>query len=331
MAENILVRMPNWIGDLVMATPVLTDLRRHFPKAAITAMCKAPLCELLQEDQSIDELYCFHKPANDFARRRSRDIVAKIQAGKYDIGVLLTNSFSSAWQFWQGGVKRRIGYAKHWRRLLLTDSVVETGKEHQVLRYKRLLEPLGISQSDSMPRLYLKAQEKEESKKILEAQGYVRGKKLIGIHPGAAYGAAKRWPADRFRALAMRLLLETDAYVVFFGDASVKEIAQGLPERVIDLSGVTTLRQLACLIQDCTVFLTNDSGPMHMADALQVPIVALFGSTDAEVTGPYGQKESVIYKKVPCSPCFKRVCPIDFPCMKGISVDDVLERIHSYV
>lgn len=97
--QNILVRMPNWIGDLIMATPVLTDLRNAFPKASITAMCRTPLCELLKEDQAIDELFCFTRPSNDFVRRQERDIIAKIQSGKYDVGVLTTHTFSSAWWF----------------------------------------------------------------------------------------------------------------------------------------------------------------------------------------------------------------------------------------
>ncbi|MBX7066464.1 MAG: lipopolysaccharide heptosyltransferase II [Parachlamydiales bacterium] len=335
--QNILVRMPNWIGDLLMATPVLSDLRKAFPSASITAMCRRPLCELLENDESIDELFCFTRPSNDFLRRQDlRDIIAKISAGKYDTGVLLTNSFSSAWWFWLGGVKKRVGYSMHFRRLLLTDPLkVPKEKEHQVITYKRILEPLGMDISQTKPRLFLQDKEVEESKTLLYQRGYVRGKKLIGINPGAAYGSAKCWPPERFRALAMRLLLETDAYVVFFGDSStaslVKEISRGLPERAIDLAGVTSLRELACIIKDCSVLVTNDSGPMHIGAALGVPLVALFGSTDEELTGPYGQMESVIHKKVKCSPCFKRVCPIDFPCMKGISVEEVVERVMAYV
>ncbi len=335
--QKILVRMPNWIGDLVMATPVLTDLRKAFPKASITAMCKSPNCELLKKDEAIDELFCFTRPSNDFLRRQDlRDIIAKIRAGKYDTGILLTHSFSSAWWFWQGGVKRRIGYSAHFRGFLLTDPLsFSKEKEHQVVTYKRLLQPLGVPISETGPRLFVSEKEIEESKTLLYQRGYVSGKKLIGINPGATYGSAKCWPPERFRALAMRLMLETDAFVVFFGDSFtadlVKEISHGLPERVIDLAGVTSLRELACLIKDCTVLVTNDSGPMHMAAAFKVPLVALFGSTDEELTGPYGQKESVIHKHVQCSPCFKRVCPIDFPCMKEITVDEVVDRVLRYV
>jgi heptosyltransferase-2 len=325
---NIIVRMPNWIGDLVMATPVLTDLKRAFPKSSITAMCRTPICDLLKEDEAVDELFCFRK-GSDLFRREDRNIIEKIRAGKFDLGILLTNSFSSAWWFWLGAVKRRIGYSKHFRSLLLTDSL-EFQEEHHVDRYKRLLTPLGIEKSNTAPRIFLQKKEIEEAKTLLIQRGY-RGGKLIGINPGAAYGLAKCWPADRYKALAMRLLLETDATIVFFGDESVKSISQGLPERVIDLAGVTSLRELCCLIQLCSVLVTNDSGPMHIGAALGTPLVALFGSTDDRATGPYGQKESVINKRVSCSPCLKRVCPIDFRCMTQISVDEVLAKVLNYV
>lgn len=329
--QNIIVRMPNWIGDLVMATPVLSDLRKAFPKASITAMCRKPLCELLQKDASIDELYCFSRPQNEFLRRDElRDIIAKIAAGKYDTGILLTNSFSSAWWFWLGKVERRIGYAAHFRSWLLTDRLAFPRKkdgEHLTLAYKRLLAPLGIPVSETPPRLYVSEREVEESKQLLYQRGYAKGGTLIGINPGAAYGTAKCWPPERFRELAERMLKETDAWIVFFGDAAtcslVKEICQGLPSRVMNLAGVTSLRELACIVKDCSVLVTNDSGPMHIGAAFGTPLVALFGSTDEKATGPYGQSGNVINQHVECAPCFKRVCPTDFRCMKRISVEEV--------
>jgi heptosyltransferase-2 len=332
--QTILVRMPNWIGDLVMATPVLIDLRKAFPKASITAMAPSPLCELLKEDPSINELFCFTKPSNSFLRRQDRrDMIAKIQAGSYDVAILLTNSFSSAWRCWQGRVKRRIGYDKHWRRFLLTDPIaVPPEKMHQVDLYKKLLAPLGISPSTTAPRLNVTDQEIKESKELLYKRGYVPGKRLVGIHPGAAYGAAKCWPAERFRLLGLELLKDKDLYLVFFGDSNtfstVKEICQGLDMRAMNLAGVTSLRELACIIKDCDVLVTNDSGPMHIGAAFEVPLVALFGSTDDQVTGPYGQSASVINKRPSCSPCMKRVCPIDFRCMKQISVEEVAQAVH---
>jgi heptosyltransferase II len=328
--RNILVRMPNWIGDLVMGTPVLTDIRAAFPKASITAMCRTPISELLVKDAAIDELFCFTPPANKFLRREEqRNIIAKIQTGKFDTAILLTNSFSSAWWCWQGKVARRIGYSAHLRRIFLTDPIRwPKQKMHQVDLYKRLLEPLGVPRSDTAPRLYVTKEEVDGSKQLLFQRGYVPGKRLIGINPGASYGSAKCWPPERFRALALELLKE--GYVVFFGDAStftlVREICQGLPEQAINLAGITSLRELACIIKDCDLLVTNDSGPMHIAAAFDTPLIALFGSTDEEATGPYGKPDAVINKHADCAPCFKRICPIDFRCMKKITVEEVAEK-----
>lgn len=335
--EKILVRMPNWVGDLVMATPVLADLRKAFPKALITAMCRKHLADLLEKEEAIDELFCFEKPSNSFSRREDlKNIVGKIQAGKYDTGILLTHSFSSAWWFWLGKVQRRIGFRSFFRQFFLTDAIsFPIEKEHQVMTYKRLLAPLGIPISQTAPRLFFDEKEKKQALQLLMQHGWTQGKKWIGINPGAAYGSAKCWPPERFRALAMRLLLETEAWIVFFGDAKtwelVKEICRNLPNRVIDLAGITSLKELICLIDECSLFITNDSGPMHIAAALKKPLIALFGSTDEKKTGPYDAKEAVIRKKVGCSPCFQKKCPIDFSCMKQISVDEVVEKALEYV
>jgi heptosyltransferase-2 len=223
-----------------------------------------------------------------------------------------------------------VGYAAHFRSWFLTDALPQPKRGvHQVDYYKKLLAPIGIPHSDTAPRLYVSDKEVEESKQLLFQRGYVRGKKLIGINPGAAYGSAKCWPPERFRALAQELSQE-DVSILFFGDSAsanlVKEICQGLPQSVMNLAGVTNLRELACLIKDCGVLITNDSGPMHIAAAFGTPLVALFGSTDETETGPYGQSEAVINKHASCSPCFKRVCPIDFRCMKEISVEEVAEK-----
>jgi heptosyltransferase-2 len=330
--QTILVRMPNWIGDLVMATPILVDLRRQYPHASITAMCRTPLCELLKEDVSINELFCFTKPQNDFLRRElKRNVIDKIVRGKYDLGILLPNSFSSAWWFWQGKVKRRIGFANGLRTPLLSDVVKRSKQpEHLVVTYKRLLEPLGISISNTKPRLYVSKEEISRAHELLYQRGYKKEKKLVGINPGAVYGSAKCWPPERFRELALNLLLDKDVYVVFFGDASTKSLIQnickGLPEYAIDLAGVTSLRELACIIKSCDLLITNDSGPMHIGAAFEIPLIALFGSTNDHATGPYGYPEAVINKRVSCSPCLKRVCPIDFRCMRQITVNEVLHR-----
>jgi len=331
--EKIIIRMPNWIGDLVMATPILTDVRKAFPNAHITALCRTPISDLLKEDLDIDELFCFSKASGFDRRSERRGIVEKIRRGNYDLGILLTHSFSSAWWFWRGHVKRRLGYQGNGRSLLLTDSIdlpANVKEQHLVTTYKMVLNLLGLPVSETKPRLFLQDKELEEARALLKQSGMSPQARLVGINPGAAYGSAKCWLPERFRQVTEKLLKHENIQIVYFGDPTtqplVKEICQGLPSRVINLAGVTTLRQLASLIKLCDVLLTNDSGPMHIAAAVGTPLVALFGSTNEVATGPY-KTGIVIHKHVDCSPCYKRVCPIDFRCMKRIETDEVYEAI----
>lgn len=331
--RNIIVRMPNWIGDLVMATPILSDLRKSYPDAHITAMCRSPICELLKEDPEIDELFCFSKASGFSRREEKRNIIEKLRKGKYDLGILLTHSFSSAWWFWLGKVHNRLGYECNGRRFLLTRSLPfpkNIQNQHLVITYKMLLEPLGIPISDTPPRLYLSEKEINDARVLLRQHKIPEGALIVGINPGATYGSAKCWLPERFREVTERLLRDKDVYIVYFGDQAtaslVKEICAGLPDRVINLAGMTSLRELSGLISHCDVILTNDSGPMHIADALGTPIVALFGSTSEVVTGPY-RSGTLIHKHVECSPCYQRTCPIDFRCMKRIEADEVYESI----
>src|SRR5688572_2155286 len=155
---NILIKMPNWLGDLVMATPVLADIRRHFPKAQITAMCQSNVAQLLEHDPNINEIESYKKPSGWIHRAQHFDIIQAIRNGHYDLGILLTNSFSSAWWFWRGNVTNRLGYACNLRSFLLNKAPpfpadIET--QHLVITYKMLLAPLGISLSDTEPQLYV--------------------------------------------------------------------------------------------------------------------------------------------------------------------------------
>ncbi len=332
--QNILVRMPNWLGDLVMATPVLADLRRTFPAATITAMCQSNTAPLLLNDPNINELFSFKRPNGWIHRRQHYEIIDPLRKGEYDLGLLLTNSISSAWWLWRGHVKNRIGFKDTLRNLLLNKCVPfpkNRETQHLVITYKALLEPLGIPVSDTPTRLYVSPQEVQEAKELLKRYGIHCGRhKLVGINPGAAYGSAKCWLPERFENVSRRLLEDPDTHVVFFGDPAgaplVNAICKNLPERVVNLAGKTSIRELMALIKLCSVFLTNDSGPMHIAGALGTPLVALFGSTSAIKTGPY-LTGKVIHKHVECSPCYKRVCPIDFRCMTRIETEEVYREL----
>jgi heptosyltransferase-2 len=335
--KSIIVRMPNWLGDLVMATPVLADLRERYPRAEITVMCQDNVAPLLENDPAVDELFCVSRGKGFIRRIGERNIVAKLKSGTHDLGILLTNSFSSAWRFWQGNVKHTLGYRADGRSFLMTHPVSFSEKkkeQHLVITYKELLKPLGIPISETMPRLVVTDQEIKEAWELVKRFDIDPDCNIIGVNPGAAYGTAKCWIPERFTEVAKNII-ESDPknVVLFFGDRSHKEligkICSELSNRAINMSGQTSLRELLALIKICSVFLTNDSGPMHIADSLGIPLVALFGSTSPVATGPYRQSQNIIQKKVPCSPCFKRVCPIDFPCMKNIGVGEVTAAVLS--
>jgi len=324
--KNIVVRMPNWLGDLVMATPVVADLRKQWPDVHMTVMCQANVASVLQEDPHIDELHTFH-------RQSPRDMIKALRREHYDLGILLTHSFSSAWWFWRGGVKYSIGYSGRWRNRLLSKAVLapkNKERQHQVVTYKMLIEELGIPISDRAPYLYLTEKEIDSVTWLLRRFGVTEKHLLVGVNPGAAYGSAKCWLPSRFRLVTQQLLENPLIRVVYFGDAKgapvVNDICTGMPERVINLAGRTSIRELMALIKSCHVMLTNDSGPMHIAAAVGTPLVALFGSTNEVKTGPYNHGR-IIHKHTPCSPCYKRKCPYDFQCMKGIDVDAVYKEL----
>ncbi len=335
--KNIVVRMPNWLGDLIMATPVLHDLRMRFPYANITAMCVEPIATLLDHDPNVDQLFRFTRISGWFHNIHGYHILEPLRHNEYDLGILLTNSLSSAWWFWRGQVKYRIGYIGHCRRWLLNEALpLPTNYEtqHLVTTYKHLLEPLGVPISDSMPGIYITESEMAAARNLLANRGVKPGDVLIGVNPGAAFGSAKCWLPERFREVTASLLANPSYRIVYFGDSAgapiVNDICYGLPDHVINLAGKTSIRELAALIKCCRVLLTNDSGPMHMAAALGVPPLALFGSTSDVKTGPY-KLGRVIHKHVECSPCYKRVCPIDFRCMKRIEVEDVLRNLREMI
>ncbi len=330
MAETIIVRMPNWIGDLVMAIPVLSSLRKAYPSAKITAMCLRNIASLLHKHPDLDEIFQFDRGEIFTRNTVKRDIVQKMRYGQYELGIVLPNSFSSAWLLWQGGVKRRVGYEGNLRNWLLTDVIprsIQQSGHHLVTTYQLLLTSLSIPYEITSPTISLDPVEIEYAKNIFRVYGIVEHSTVLGINIGAAYGSAKCWPANKFYLLAKKLLENHPLiHLVFFGDQSlsdtVKKICSSLPKRAINLAGLTTLRELAAMISLCDGFLTNDSGPMHIADAVSTPLIAMFGSTCKDRTGPYSGG-TIIHKETACSPCFSRTCPIDFRCMEKISVQEV--------
>jgi len=324
--KKILIRAPNWLGDAVMAEPLCQDVRSNFPRAEISLLAPDAVCDLFARDPAIDIFLPFLR-TKEKKRGETARIDAYLQESAYDLVLLMTGSFSSAWQMAKAHIPTRIGFATHWRRLLLTHPVLPPRHpEHLVTTYKRLLGPLGITPSESSPCLFLSSGEKEWARTFLASHDASPTNFLIGINPGAAYGAAKCWPPENFQKLASKLLDNENVRLIFFGDGHSKplvdEICASFDERVINCAGATSLREAMALIDSCNHFITNDSGPMHIRAAFGKPLLALFGSTDIIKTGPY-ETGSVISKEAPCGPCCLRRCPIDFRCMKQLEPEEV--------
>jgi len=315
-----------------MATPILRDVHEHFPEVTITALAPHSIKELLSHNPHISQWIAFSRK-KEIEKEETERVVEALEALECDTALLLTGSFSSAWQMRQAKIPRRIGFAKHFRSMLLTDAVEkESETQHLVTGYKRLLAPLGIPISQTAPELFITHEEEKAARDTLRKLGCTHESRIIGINPGAAYGSAKCWPRENFRALTEKLLKQAHkkTKIIFFGDPSSKElvddICKDLPEDVINLATKTTLRELVAIMRQCDIILSNDSGPMHIAAALKKPLVAIFGSTNEVKTGPYGVA-TVIHKHVACAPCYLRKCPIDFRCMKRISVDEVFAAL----
>jgi heptosyltransferase-2 len=199
---------------------------------------------------------------------------------------------------------------------------------HEVEYYLHLLRSFGITGRARQPYLTTTAAEQMEASDWLLHAGIVPGDVLLGINPGAAFGSAKRWYPDRFADVAQRLSSEWQAKVVIFGGSNETDIASeinnALHSKCLNLAGKTSVRQLMALIQQCNFFITNDSGPMHIAAAFNVPLVAIFGPTDHTGTAPCSNRAVIVRKVIDCAPCKRRECSTDHRCMTAVTVDDVL-------
>lgn len=331
--RKIMVRATNWIGDGVMSLAALEALRARYPAAEIVLVAKPWVSELYWHLPSVNRQIVYdpkktHKGPHGFWK-----LARQLRTEKFDAAILFQNAFHAAWMAWCARIPERVGYARDGRSALLTDAVAPpppAAYGHQSCYYLQLLFRAGLIDGYEPAReLRLRVQEpeKEWARRHLARNGLAGPRFLVGIHPGAFYGPAKRWLMPRFGQVADRLIGAMHADVLIFGSRAeqplAEEIARAMKHTPVVLSGETSLRQLMALLAQCRLVLTNDSGPMHLAAALGLPVVAVFGSTDERATGPIGARTRVVKRAVACSPCGLRECPIDLRCMKSVTVDDV--------
>jgi len=326
-AMKILIRVPNWIGDSVLAQPAIETIAANFPEAELWLSAAEWVKEIFSADGRIAGIVPL-PPGNDI--RSFWAAARKLKAQGFDIGILLTNSFGSGLLFFLAGIPQRWGYASDGRGLLLTKAVGDTNRDaprHQVRYYLDLVSALGLKAGAPGLRLTVPEEKKDQARRLLEELGVDPRQRLLILSPGAAYGPAKRWPASRFAELASLFQKRNNAAVVIIGSAAesglAAEISSALDQKPFDLTGKTGLPQLIGLISRAHLFVSNDSGPMHLANALGVPVVGIFGPTDPAVTGPFEKPAAVVKKDVPCWPCSYRKCPYDHRCMMLIDPEEV--------
>jgi len=333
-AMKILVRAPNWVGDAVMAIPALETIRRTHAGDEICVLARPVVADLFSGQPFADQIVRY-----DFLGRHRgwlgrEKLVAELRKEQFNIAVLLQNAFEAAWLAWRAGIPERIGYARDARGPLLTKAirVPQEGEisKHESQYYLELLHRAGwIEASPAIPpiRLLLSDAARTAAESALRSAGARQNAWRCAIAPGASYGAAKCWPPERFALLADRLISDCGADVIFFGTVGEKEIAarirSHMKSRAIFLVGETSLRDLAALFACCSAFVGNDSGAMHVAAAVGLPVIGIFGPTDPEGTAPVTEQFTLIREPVSCSPCFLRRCPVDHRCMTRITVDSV--------
>ncbi len=336
--QRVLVRGPNWIGDAVMCEPAVRALRSLFPRAEITLLVKPAVAELFAGHEAVDHVLVYEFRGKHAGLSGKWELAAMLRRHHFELAILFQNAFEAALLAWLAGVPRRYGYATDGRSLFLSDPVAVPDRlklTHQVHYYWDLLKPFGLQGEPPAPRLSVTPSEEQAMAGRLASAGLSEDMMLIGVNPGSTYGAAKRWLPERFAETADRLSKfvnrehKRPTGVMVLGAAGEEGLGRNIAERIsapsLVLSGGTTIRELMAATKRCSVILTNDTGPMHIAAAFDVPIVAVFGPTDWRTTSPYGNRHALVRKPVDCAPCLLRECPIDHRCMTGVTVEEVYE------
>ena len=324
-APRIMVRMPNWIGDAVMATPALMAVRTTFPEARIVVVANPLVAELFSFHPDCDQIIRFDKNSSHHGFRGFWQFCRSLRGERFDLAILLQNAIEAAVMALLAGIPRRAGYRTDGRGVLLTHGVAAVDKKHglhHVDYYLRMLSQLGIEDGSGRLSLALTPDEKSRAADQLGSGAWV------AVNPGASYGAAKRWIPERFAAVADRLAAEFGVRIVLTGGPGETEIGRDIEQAMqsapLNLIGRTSVRELMATLAHCRLVVTNDSGPMHIAAAFGVPIVAVFGPTDHTTTSPRADSCRIVRVPADCAPCMLRECPTDHRCMNGVTAEMVL-------
>ena len=325
---RILIRSSNWLGDAVMSVPAVRAIKAGRPDAHITVAAASKIVSMWKLIPEVSEIVPLP----------NKSLLATVRSirrqSHFDVAILFPNSLRTALETWLSEIPRRVGYRGHFRSWLLNQIIYERERpgpiEHHVDRYLRVARELGVSVQDNWREAPHRVPIISDGTRALPPADE---RMKLALSPGAEYGPAKRWLPHRFAEVATAVGAQLSAQWILFGtatDMAVGEtIAKTLGDSCVNRIGQTTLEQLIDELRECRLLLTNDTGTMHLASLLGVPTVAIFGSTEPRLTGPLGNRQIIVRHQVECSPCFLRKCPIDFRCMKEVSVEEAINAVLS--
>jgi heptosyltransferase-2 len=331
---KLLIRATNWVGDAIMALPALRTVRSRFPEAKIAILARPYVADIYRDQDVCDQLIQYDSQERHAGILGRERLAIELRVLQFDVALLLQNAFDAAWLAWRAGIPERIGYSRDGRSFLLTKAV-QVPKPgvippHEKFYYLELLRRAGWI--DSLPEerfisLNVSEQSRNRAADFLVQSGARPDSLRIAIGAGASYGSAKCWSPSRFAEVVNRLQAQTNADIILFGTVAEAPVTRAISSEMcrppIDLTEKTAIADLPALLSQCHLFIGNDSGAMHVAAAVGLPVVAVFGPTDPYGTSPVTPRCTIVQQKPYCSPCFLRYCPTDHRCMQTITTDMV--------
>src|SRR5467141_4710777 len=339
---KILIRATNWVGDAILALPALRAVRKRFPDAGIAIVAPPYVADIYRDQEICNQLVPYDRKGLHAGFVGRERLASELRAQKFDVALLLQNAFDAAWLAWRANIPERIGYARDARSFLLTKAVPlpRHGEipAHEKFYYLELLRRAGwldSVQDETFIGLSVPEEKRRSADELLCKFGVRQGALRIALGAGASYGSAKCWPPPRFAEVANRLQSEADADVILFGIAAEATVSTAISGELrrppINLTGKTAIADLPALLSQCHLFIGNDSGAMHVAAAVGLPVVAVFGPTDPLGTAPVTPHCTIVQEEPYCSPCFLRRCPTDHRCMTKITPDMVETAVRPWL
>jgi len=322
---KVLVRLPNWLGDCIMARPLLYAVRAAWPAASVLGVGPEGPCAPLVDERVVGEFVPW-----SHARAARAEATHRVRAWRPDLALVLPASFSSAWLAWRSGASVRVGYRGEWRDGLLTAALERAprGERHLADEFLDLGARVGLAEA-VVPRLEPGAAGAEAAARVLAAAGVAHGERYALLGPRSAYGPAREWFPERFVA-AGRELIARGFRVVVCGTpserASCAAIAQGVGPRAVSVAGETTLPALVAVAAGASLALCNDSGLAHVAAATGAPTIQIYGSAASGWTAARGPHVRVLHRAPVCSPCWRRTCVIGTRCLDAVRVPWVMRH-----